>query len=57
MVLPQLRELEKELRTKKEKSMAEHANTVAATIQKLEASPDDTEPLLTLDFPKNKVTQ
>ena len=37
--------------------MAEHANTVAATIQKLEASPDDTEPLLTLDFPKNKVTQ
>ncbi|RLT12381.1 MAG: acetylesterase [Planctomycetota bacterium] len=57
VVLPQLRELEKELRTKKEKSMAEHANTVAATIQKLEASPDDTEPLLTLDFPKNKVTQ
>ncbi|MCE9610171.1 MAG: DUF6288 domain-containing protein [Chthoniobacter sp.] len=50
-VIPQLRELEKELRTKREKSMATHADNVAAMVKRLEAAPDDTRPLNTLGFP------
>jgi len=49
-VLPQLRELEKQLRTKKEKSMAGHADRVAEIIKKLEAAPTDTRPLRKLDL-------
>jgi hypothetical protein len=49
-VLPQLRELEKQIRAHREKSMGKHADRVAAMIKKLEASPDDTRPVRTLDF-------
>jgi hypothetical protein len=49
-VLPQLRELEKQIRAHKEKSMSKHADRVAGLIKELEAAPDDTRPLRTLDF-------
>jgi hypothetical protein len=51
-VLPQLRELEKGILAHREKSMSRHAERVAAMIKKLEASPDDTRPLRTLDLPE-----
>ena len=51
-VLPQLRELEKQIRAHKEKSMAKHAERVAAMIKKLEAAPEDTRPLRSLDLAK-----
>jgi hypothetical protein len=51
-VLPQLRELETQLRTMKEKSMAGHADRVAALIKQLESAPEDTRPLRTLNLPK-----
>lgn len=55
-VLPQLRDLEKRIRAHREKSMAKHAERVAGIIKKLEASPDDTRPLRTLDLPTDKKT-
>ncbi len=51
-VLPQLRDLEKQIRAHKEKSMAKHAERVAGMITKLEAMPDDTRPLRSLPLPK-----
>ena len=53
-VLPQLRDLETRIRAHKEKTMAKHAVRVAAIIKKLEAMPDDTRPLHSLDLPKDK---
>jgi hypothetical protein len=53
-VLPQLRDLEKRIRAHKEKTMAKHAERVAEIIKKLEAMPDDTRPLLSLDLPQDK---
>jgi len=53
-VLPQLRELEKKIRARKEKGMSDHGDRVAEMIKKLEAAPDDTRPLRTLDLPKHK---
>ena len=53
-VLPQLREVEKQMRDHREKAMAKHADRVAGIIKKLETSPDDTRPLQTLDLPKDK---
>ena len=51
-VLPQLRDLENRIRAHKEKAMAKHADRVAEIIKKLEAAPDDTRPLRSLDLPK-----
>jgi hypothetical protein len=56
-VLPQLRDLEKRIRAHKEKTMAKHAERVAEIIKKLEAMPDDTRPLLSLDLPQDKTTK
>jgi len=53
-VLPQLRDLETRIRAHKEKSMAKHADRVAGMIKKLEAMPDDTRPLRSLDLPKDQ---
>jgi hypothetical protein len=53
-VLPQLRDLEKRIRAHKEKTMAKHAERVASIVKKLEAMPDDTRPLQSLDLPKDK---
>jgi len=50
-VLPQLRVLEKQIRARKEKGMSDHADRVARMIEKLQAAPDDTRPLRTLDLP------
>jgi hypothetical protein len=47
-----LRELEKGILAHWEKSMSRHVERVAAMIKKLEASPDDTRPLRTLDLPE-----
>ncbi len=52
-VLPELRELEKTIRARKEKGMSDHGDRVAGMIKKLEAAPDDTRPLRTLDLPKD----
>lgn len=54
-VLPELRVLETRIRAHREKSMAKHAESVAALIKKLEAAPADTRPLRTLDFPIPKL--
>jgi hypothetical protein len=56
-VLPELKDLEKRIRACREKSMAAHADRVAAMIKKLEAMPNDTRPLRTLDLPKDKTTK
>ena len=53
-VLPQLRDLETRIRAHREKTMAKHAERVASIIKKLEAMPDDTRPLRSLDLPKDK---
>lgn len=54
-VLPQLRDLEKRIRARKDKTMAKHAERVAEMITKLEAMPEDTRPLLSLDLPNEKI--
>ncbi len=47
-VIPKLSQLEKDIRTKKEKGMSDHADRIASMIKKLEAAPDDTRPLRSL---------
>ena len=56
-VLPQLRDLEKRIRAHKEKTMGKHAERVAEIIKGLEAMPNDTRPLLSLDLPQDKTTK
>ena len=56
-MLPQLRDLEKRIRAHKEKTMGKHAERVAEIIKGLEAMPNDTRPLLSLDLPQDKTTK
>ena len=49
--IPRLRDLAKRIRAHPEKTMAKHADRIDAMIKKLEAQPDDTRPLRSLNLP------